>query len=132
MKTMKKLATVCMALMLAFGVGAFAACDKDNSSDSSPVENPMEQTGYKFKVVDQNGNPVEGVVIQLCLNTCECSEKTDANGLVAYEGADGEAVYEIHVCSDNPMFGGTIYEHTGATHTPATYNDDAIVLTINK
>ena len=145
MKKIRKLAILATSLVLALSFGAFAACndDSDNSDNSSSSNtessivdgvDPMTQPGFKFKVVDQDGNPVEGVVIQLCITTCTFSEKTNADGLVAYTGTEGEGEYDIHVFSGNPMIeqGASQLSHEGATKTPATYSDDVITLTIHR
>ncbi|MBQ9804943.1 MAG: hypothetical protein IJW49_00315 [Clostridia bacterium] len=59
--------------------------DADTSSTPDEPDVPTTPT-YTVKVVDQNGNPVEGVKIQLCDNitgTCNPQRtKSDANGLV--------------------------------------------------
>ena len=96
MNTFKKLATLSMALLLAFGLGALTACNGDDSSSSSaapsstnsessvvastdPKEDSSEETAdssseenktyhhYEFTVLDAAGNKVgEGYKVFLC------------------------------------------------------------------
>ena len=97
MKTFKKLATLSMALLLAFGLGALTACNGEDSSSSSAapsstnsessvaastdsqedssVENADSSSEenktynyYEFTVLDAAGNKVgEGYNVQLCI-----------------------------------------------------------------
>ena len=132
MKVFKKLAGLCLALTLCSGICAFAACgETEPADDSTPHSStPVTQTGYKFKIVDKDGNPVQGYKVQLCINICTFSEDTDANGEVTYGGTEGEGEYEIHVFTAHPSNGGVSVNFEGATKTPATYSDDVIVLTL--
>lgn len=137
MKKLKKLATLGLALMFTLGFGAFAACGGDDSTaDNSSSEFVIPENVYVFKVVDQNNNPVEGVVVQLCKATCEFTEKTNADGLTIYAGTETEGAtdYDIHVFTGNPMKGETsnALTHTGATKTPTSFSKTEIVLTINR
>ena len=132
MKAFKKLAGLCLALTLCVGFGAFAACgETESSDDSTPTQStPVDTETYHFKVVDAEGNPVKDHVIQLCINTCTFSGKTNANGEVSYAGTEGAGEYEIHVFTAHPADGGSSVAFEGATHTPAAYSDDVIVLTL--
>ena len=144
MKNFKKIAGLCLALTLCVGMMAFAACgDGGNTppvSSSTPpassesAEEPVA-TGHKFRVLDKDGKPVAGVVIQLCKDTCTFSAATDANGEVSYAGGDGEVAYDIHVWTVDPMnnpdgkeFKEFAFE--GETKTPAVAGEDVIVLTL--
>lgn len=132
MKFLKKLAMLAMAITLAFSVGGLVACGGNNDSTDSSSETPAAKEGYKFKIVDKDGKPVEGVYVQLCIKICTFSEATDANGEVIYEGAEGEGEYEIHVYRETPFMNPEAQplEYEGATKTPATYSENAIVLTL--
>ena len=136
MKKFKKLATLGLALMFTCGFGAFAAsCGGDETSDNSSSEFVIPENVYVFKVVDQNGDPVEGVVVQLCKSTCEFTDKTNADGLTIYAGTAEEKAtdYDIHVYTGNPMAGESseLIPHTGAEKTPTAFSKTEIVLTIN-
>ena len=137
MKKIKKFATFCLAAFFTFGVATLAAsCKKDNddkSSSASSIDLNAPATAYRFKVVDTNGAPVAGVVIQLCKATCVFSEPTDANGEVFFAGDSGATDYDIHVFTADPNIGtgGTQLSHTGAEKTPNSYNHDVITLTIS-
>ena len=130
MKLIKKLATLGMALTLALGAGALVACN-DAPEASSPLDNssvvtPVKKEGFKFKLVDKDGNPVAGYRVQICISGCTMSDPTDANGEVTVVGAEGENAYDIHVVDGSFQE----VEFEGATKTPATYSDDVIVLTL--
>ena len=137
MKLFKKLATLGLALTFTLGFGAFAACGgNEGNDDNSSSEFVIPENVYVFKVVDQNGDAVEGVVVQLCKATCEFTDKTNADGLTIYAGteAEGATDYDIHVFSGNPMLGESseAIAHTGAEKTPTTFSKTEIVLTITK
>ncbi len=146
MKIFQKIAGLCLALTLCVGMAAFAACgDGGNtppaSSSTPPASSepdssePAATTGHKFRVLDKDGKPVAGVVIQLCKDSCTFSAATDANGEVSYAGADGEVAYDIHVWSVDPMNNPDgkefkEFEFEGAEKTPAVAGEDVIVLTL--
>ena len=44
---------------------------------------------YTVKVVDEAGNPIEGAMVQLCLESC-MPGKTDASGVATYNAAEAE------------------------------------------
>ncbi|MBQ2769154.1 MAG: hypothetical protein IJF44_04190 [Clostridia bacterium] len=132
MKVFKKLAGLCLALTLCSGICAFAACgESEPADDSTPHSStPVAKEGYKFKIVDKDGNPVQGYKVQLCINTCTFSEATDANGEVTYGGDEGEGAYEIHVFTAHPNDGGVSVAFEGPTTTPTAYSENVIVLTL--
>ena len=137
MKKFKKFATFCLAALFTFGVATLAAsCGKDKddtNSSTSSIDLNAPATAYRFKVVDTNGAPVEGVVVQLCKSTCVFSEPTDANGEVFFAGDTGATDYDIHVFTADPNLGtgGTQLSHTGAEKTPTAYSHDVITLTVS-
>ena len=67
MKAFKKLATLSMAVLMAFGVSAFVGCKGgDNSSTASEAQ--TNYTCYEFTVVNADGTKVgEGYSVQLCV-----------------------------------------------------------------
>ena len=79
MKVFKKLATLSMAVLMAFGVSAFAACNEDGNSVTSveSVESTTSEsktyTCYEFVVVNADGTKVSGTYyVQLCLADGPC------------------------------------------------------------
>ena len=45
--------------------------------------NEEEASAFEVKVVDASGNPVEGVMLQICKDSC-IPAKTDANGIAKF------------------------------------------------
>lgn len=134
MKLIKKIALICASLTLCAGVCSMTAClgdDSSSSSATSSVETSSEATAaatsFKFKVLNANGTPATNVSVQLCIDTtCYAPVQTDANGEVSYTSPAGEVVHEIHILdAENNQV-----EFDGATETGATYNTEAIVLTL--
>ena len=80
MKAFKKLATLSMAVLMAFGVSAFAACGGDTTESSSPSIETSSTTSaektytcYEFVVLNADGTKVEGeYYVQLCLADGAC------------------------------------------------------------
>lgn len=79
---------VCALMCMTF---AFASCDNTGNGDETTTTAKEEITTaaktkitYKVKVVDENGNAVEGVYVQFCEDTengrCFLPVTTDANG----------------------------------------------------
>ncbi len=61
----------------------------DTSEESSTEENstssvPEETAAFTVTVVDQDGNPVEGVFVQICKDTCVFNT-TNANGVTTFK-----------------------------------------------
>ena len=89
---MKRLMTFLLVLIM---VLCLAACGEDattpNNSDpttqttpSSTVTQPTSRVdntvyNYRIRVVDQDGNPIEGATVMFCLSTCDFF-MTDAEG----------------------------------------------------
>ena len=143
MKKTKKIAIFCLAALFTIGASSLAvACGKDdkkdngNSSVTSSIDLNTPATAYRFKIVDQNGAPVAGYVVQLCKSTCLFSQPTDANGEVSFGGdaTEGATDYDIHVFTADPTLGngGEQVTYTGTQKTPAAYSHDIIVLVIQK
>lgn len=110
MKTMMKILSLILALVMV--AGCLAACGEDNSNPTEPdtttaPSNPTEPTDptdpdptepdtkkeYKVNVVDSEGNPVEGILVQICKegSTCFTPARTNAEGYATWnleEAAD--------------------------------------------
>ena len=68
MKVLKKLATLSMAVLMAFGVSAFVACNGGDGSESTASEAEKTYTCYEFVVVNADGTKVgEGYQVQVCI-----------------------------------------------------------------
>ena len=111
MKAFKKLATITMAVLMAFGVSAFAACGGDKTENSSPSTETSSTTSeektytcYEFVVLNADGTKVgEGYQVQLC----EVKENGDlglcknplpvVNGVCVYTNVTEKGVYEAHL-----------------------------------
>ncbi len=109
---MKKL--VMTLLMLCMVVG-LCACGTPNDTESGNSESGVESTkpsesesektpvddgkvAYTVKIVDQNGNPVEGVRVQWCLEMCVPSKASDASGIATpMAGKLEKADYKVTV-----------------------------------
>lgn len=151
MKKLKKLAIFCTALMLSLGMTAFAACNNTASSSESESSAPVESSApaseenseeaeptdcYKFIVVDEAGNPVANIGIQLCTadNTmCYMPVATNADGICYYGNGIASSVpgqtitnfvedaYVVHLYDAD---GYTIDEIV----TPATFSEVTVVV----
>ena len=69
----------------------------DNSTDIGDTAEPVEYV-YSVSVVDIDGNPIEGVFVQICAGDTCVPKKTDANGIAGYEeeiSGDGELTAKI-------------------------------------
>ena len=105
MKLYKKILALALALML---VLCLCACnqpaqnpdntDPTGSTESNPTEGNSEPTipegmvQYKVKVVDESGNPIVGVMVQVCTDeSCLMPVKTDDAGVATFApAAEGE------------------------------------------
>ena len=77
MKHFKLFTAILLTLIIVAGSFSLASCDNEGSA---PVENDGKVT-YNVAVVDQDGTPVEGVIIQFCDDkTCKLPVVTDAEG----------------------------------------------------
>ena len=107
---MKRLIAVVMILTIAL---CFAACGEDPTptttakpTTAAPTTAPttvppttVDNTvyNYRIRVVDQDGNPIEGAYVQFCLEVCNFY-MTNAEGwaLIEADIADG---YKAHIIS---------------------------------
>lgn len=121
MKFIKKLIPLLTALLMVF---CLCACEGDgdaaDTTDSSTVESTAKETeteteaatelenSFNVTVVDESGNSVEGVIIQICDNeVCFAPKAT---------GADGVAVFDIEISEGYKLKVFTCpegYEYTG-------------------
>ena len=113
MKAFKKLATLSMAVLMAFGVSAFAGCknNEDNSSTDSTVSSTTSETQktytcYEFVVVNADGTKVgDGYQVQVCVvnedgTVGSCLRPIAVeNGVCVYNitNITKPGVYEAHV-----------------------------------
>ncbi len=113
MKAFKKLATLSMAVLMAFGVSALTACDKggaDSSATSTTSSTASETTKtytcYEFVVVNADGTKVgDGYQVQVCkvnedgsVGSCLRPIAVE-NGVCVYNitNITEPGVYEAHV-----------------------------------
>ena len=114
MKAFKKLATLSMAVLMAFGVSALAACDNGGDSatstpSSTTSENTKTYTCYEFVVVNADGTKVgDGYSVQLCkveengeVGSCLRPIAVE-NGVCVYNitNITAPGVYEAHVVDE--------------------------------
>ena len=129
MRKIKKLATLALSLVIAFGFGAFTACGggDDTSSSSSQTE---AATAYKFQVLNADTTPAVGVAVQLCQDdACFAPAFANAEGIVTYNFPNNQAgEYSVHVWSSDMA---TEYTFEGSATTSANYDGSVITLTIN-
>ncbi len=116
MNNMKKLLAMLLAMTL---VLCLAACGGNGGSDSDettttttaktepqqtePTEEndpPVEPVEFVYTVTveDEDGNPIEGVFVQICAGTTCVPKATDANGVAGYDTeitGDGELTAKI-------------------------------------
>ncbi len=106
MKVFKKLATLSMAVLMAFGVSAFVGCNGGEDSSSTSVETPANTDCYEFVVVNADGTKVgEGYQVQVCkvnedgsVGSC-LRPIAVTNGVCVYNDTSIKVpgVYEAHV-----------------------------------
>lgn len=110
MNVMKKLLALMLALSCVFALCACAAGENEEETSEqteldtaieSSEETTQEQTqptgtGYTVYVVDEDGNPVGGGIIQFCLESCT-PVVVDENGVALFNGE--EANYDVKFLS---------------------------------
>ncbi len=123
MKFFKKLAVLCTALTLCFGIGtSLVACggDKKESSSSSQT-----LSGYYFKVLKADGTAAKGYRVQLCTAdnvNCLSPVAVGDDGMVAYT-ADPATAWVIHLMEGTKQVSSLDYQITNGSSTiPANYN----------
>lgn len=55
----------------------------ESEGTSEPTEEEVAEPSYTVTVVDEAGNPIAGVMLQMCLDTC-VPGKTDENGVAEF------------------------------------------------
>ncbi len=131
MKNLKKVLVALLALGILF---CFCACGGNDDGKTTTTtttttenqqtenENPVENKGFKVTVVDEVGNAVSGVMVQLCKDAC-VPAKTDDNGVATFtiEVTDG---YKLSVmsCPEGYEYTGEaeVYLEDGATEYTLT------------
>lgn len=105
MKTMMKILALVLAMVMV--AGCLAACGKDEPkptepdtttapstpsepapTDPAPTDPPADtKKEYKVIVVDSEGKPVEGVLVQICKegSTCFTPSRTNAEGFATWK-----------------------------------------------
>ena len=94
------------------------------SVDESKEESKPVEYSFKVKVVDENGNAVNGVTVQLCKDTC-IFNTTDASGITGFNAEITEG-YKLSVldCPDG-------YEYTGEAEIYLESGIDEYTITLN-
>ena len=90
---------------------------------TTPTAAANDEGVYRITVKDINGDPVQGVAIQLCDDTSCNMGKTDENGVVSFDMPEGTA-YEVHVLKAPEGY----EKNTDVYHTLEVYSDLVIVL----
>lgn len=94
-----------MTLCLVFALCACDNADKGNDTTAGTTAGTTETTAatvddgkvtYTVKVVDEGGNPIQGAMVQLCMETC-LPGMTDAEGVATYKVV--EADYKVSFVS---------------------------------
>jgi hypothetical protein len=86
---MKKLIAILLALGLLFCFCGCGSSQEKTDINSTPVAENIsskEEAQQKFTVtlLDQNGDPVPNVMVQICKDTC-LPKPTDANGIATFD-----------------------------------------------
>lgn len=111
MNNAKRILAVLLAACLALGLCACGGTNESPETTEAPVvttapaetgapetEAPVDdgKVAYTVTVVDEEGNPVSGVIVQWCLETC-FPGVTDASGVATYTAV--EADYHVQINS---------------------------------
>ena len=115
----KRFAALLLSLCLILGLCACTGSTDNNettAASTAATTQPAETTeateaatpSHTVKVVDEGGNPIAGVFVQICLDTCTPAQ-TDANGVASYYDMP-EADYEIKLMAMPSGYGYTTEE----------------------
>lgn len=137
---MKKLIAMLLALVMVVGLAACGETAKPTepeNTDPAPstpaatepsqdVEEPPvnENPVYTVKIVDEGGNPISGVMIQICQGeTCMPGPVSDENGTITFQVAEDD--YKVSFLGDVPAG----YDYT-TEETEFYFEDGSYELTI--
>ncbi|MBR4109318.1 MAG: hypothetical protein IKK41_03240 [Oscillospiraceae bacterium] len=115
----KRFAAFLLALCLMIGLcacGGNADNTQPSTASTAATTLPADTTeateaatpSHTVKVVDEGGNPIAGVFVQICLDTCTPAQ-TDANGIASYYDMP-DADYEIKLMAMPQGYGYTTEE----------------------
>lgn len=131
---MKKLLALILVLCFVFCLSACGA-DKNNTTKNEKNETVNSQTNnentqtsapkFSVKVVDADGNAVEGVMLQMCKDLC-VPARTDADGVAVFNLSVTDG-YKLQVTSCPEG-----YEYTGEITIPITPGSTVYKLEITK
>ena len=125
----KRIVTIVLMLCMAFGLvacgnGSTQDTQKNNTENSEQDQNQAnkdtekeEKLAYTIKVVDENNNPMAGVVVQLCKDACMPSV-TDENGVAEFVVKELSDEYKASVADVPEGYvyeDGDVYFKNGAT-----------------
>ena len=137
MKTMMKIMALVLAIVMV--AGCLAACGSDETkptepevttkpttptepapTDPAPTDPPDDgKKEYKVTVVDAEGNPVEGVFVQVChTGSCFGPFKTDSNGIAMFRLTPGSEYYGTVSGSNNKAYFEDKFEVTLVYNPP--------------
>ncbi len=106
-----------------YALGWWAYADASPESDEEAAITTAE---YTFKCVDQSGNPVAGVMLQVCdAETCQVL-KTDESGLCRFSGAP--YAWEVHILRAPA---GYTADSTEVVYAPVNGGEMVFTLTAN-
>lgn len=120
MKAFKKLATLSMALLMAFGVSALTACGGDKTENSSPSTETSSTTSeektytcYEFVVLNADGTKVgEGYQVQVCKVN---EDGTVGSCLRPIAVVDGVCVYNIQNITEPGVYEAHVLDEESNT-----------------
>ena len=125
MNTGKKIFALAIALMLCVGAVACGADNGDGGASTTTTTSAATTTTtqsaqeiYKVTVKTENGEPVVGVLVQICKDQC-MPTVTDANGVATWQTAEdtykvsflpNQTVLEGYTVEENYYFDGNAKE----------------------
>lgn len=133
---MKKILAGILLSCMVFSLAACGSGNGDSEKNSQNTENTQESQNdsaadseseseegvvYTIKVVDEGGNPVAGVVVQLCKESC-MPNRTDENGVAEFPVDAIEEGYKAGVTNvpDGYVYEGEEYVYYEGDATEVT------------